>query len=48
MNTAFDVFINGIAGVFTGIAVLYVMMKILAVTAGRQAVTGPPPARKAE
>jgi low affinity Fe/Cu permease len=35
MNTAFDVFINGIAGVFTGIAVLYVMMKILAITAGR-------------
>ena len=35
MNTASSVFINGIAGVFTGIAVLYIMMKILAITAGR-------------
>ena len=35
MVTAFSVFINGISGVFTGIAVLYVMMKLLAIVAGR-------------
>ncbi len=40
MSTAYDVFVNGIAGVFTGIAVLYVMMKILAVTVGRPASAG--------
>ena len=35
MNTASGVFINGIAGVFTGIAVLYLMMKMLSFVAGR-------------
>ena len=48
MNTAVDVFINGLVGVFTGITALYVMMKILAATAGRPPVTSPPPARKAD
>ena len=48
MNTAFDVFINGIAGVFTGIAVLYVMMKMLFLVAGRPTSGSAPPAHKTE
>ena len=48
MNTASSVFINGIAGVFTGIAVLYVMMKILSLVAGRSAPGPAPPAPKTE
>ena len=45
MNTASSVFINGIAGVFTGIAVLYVMMKMLSLVVGRPAPGAvlPPP-----
>ena len=37
MVTASSVFFNGVTGVFTGIAVLYVMMKILSLVAGRPA-----------
>ena len=37
MTTATDIFVNGVIGVFVGIAVLYVLMRILAVTAGRPA-----------
>ena len=37
MTTAIDIFVNGIVGVFTGIAVLYLLMRILAATAGRPA-----------
>ena len=48
MDTASSVFINGIAGVFTGIAVLYVMMKILALVAGRPAPDSAPPTPKTE
>ncbi len=32
MEQAFSVFINGIAGVFIGMAVLYVAMKLIALT----------------
>ena len=46
MDTASSVFISGIAGVFTGIAVLYVTMKILSVTAGRPAAGSAPPTPK--
>ena len=46
MDTASSVFINGIAGVFTGIAVLYVMMKILAFFAGRPTAGSAPPTPK--
>ena len=48
MDTAFSVFINGIAGVFTGIAVLYVMMKILSFTAGRPTSGSAPPTPKTD
>ena len=48
MNTASSVFINGIVGVFAGIAVLYVMMKILSVTAGRPASGSAPPTPKTD
>ncbi|MCH7747931.1 MAG: hypothetical protein IH939_07525 [Acidobacteria bacterium] len=48
MHTASSVFINGIAGVFTGIAVLYVMMKILSFVAGRPAPGSAPPTPKPE
>ena len=46
MNTASSVFINGIAGVFTGIGVLYVMMKILSFVAGRPTPDSAPPTPK--
>ena len=48
MNTASSVFINGIAGVFTGIGVLYVMMKILSFVAGRPTPGSAPPIPKTE
>ncbi len=48
MHTASDVFINGIAGVFTGIAVLYIMMKMLSYVAGRPAPGSAPPAPKTD
>ncbi len=37
MITATDIFINGIIGVFTGIAVLYLLMRVLAAAIGRTA-----------
>jgi hypothetical protein len=37
MDSAVSVFLNGISGVFAGIAVLYILMKILARAAGRPA-----------
>ena len=48
MNTASSVFINGIAGVFTGIGVLYVMMKSLSFVAGRPTPGSAPPTPKTE
>ena len=48
MNTASSVFINGIAGVFTGIGVLYVIMKILSFVAGRPTPGSAPPIPKTE
>ncbi|MCH2253198.1 MAG: hypothetical protein MK365_08565 [Vicinamibacterales bacterium] len=48
MNTASSVFINGIAGVFTGIGVLYVMMKILSFVGGRPTPGSAPPTPKTE
>ena len=48
MNTASSVFINGIAGVFTGIGVLYVMMKILSFVGGRPPPGSAPPTPKTE
>ena len=30
MNTAVDIFVNGITGVFIGMAVLYLAMKLIA------------------
>ena len=41
MITVSDIFLNGVAGVFTGIALLYLMMKLLAVTLGRPAADPP-------
>ncbi len=46
MVTAFSVFINGISGVFTGIAVLYLMMKLLAIVADRSTADSTPSAPK--
>ena len=37
MTTATDIFVNGVAGVFTGIAVLYLLMRLLAAVLGRPA-----------
>ena len=37
MTTATDIFVNGVIGVFTGIAVLYVLMRVLAALLGRPA-----------
>jgi Na+-transporting methylmalonyl-CoA/oxaloacetate decarboxylase gamma subunit len=34
VETAFSVFVNGIGGVFAGMAVLYVTMKIISLVAG--------------
>lgn len=48
MHTASGVFINGIAGVFTGIAVLYIMMKMLSYVVGRPAPGPAPPAPKTD
>ena len=48
MTTASGVFINGIAGVFTGIAVLYGMMKMLSFVAGRPAPDSAPPSPKTD
>jgi len=45
MDMAARVFLNGIGGVFVGIAVLYVMMKLLAIVAGSPAPGAAPPAR---
>ena len=35
MTTATDIFVNGVIGVFAGIAVLYVLMRVLAAVLGR-------------
>ena len=43
MITATDIFVNGVVGVFTGIAVLYLLMRVLAAVLGRPA-PGPAPA----
>ena len=48
MVTPVSVFINGVAGVFTGIAVLYVMMKVLAFVAGRPATGSAPSAPRTD
>ena len=37
MEQALEVFINGIGGVFAGIAMLYVSIRLIALAAGRQA-----------
>lgn len=37
MSEAFRIFINGISGVFAGMAILYLVVKLIALTAGRQA-----------
>ena len=36
METAFGIFVNGIAGVFIGMAVLYLAMKLIAWVAGER------------
>ena len=41
VDAAVSIFVNGIIGVFAGIAVLYVTMKVLALTAGRLAAGSP-------
>jgi len=38
MQVAFDVFINGITGVFIGISVLYIAIKANKLLAGREPV----------
>lgn len=37
MQAAFEVFLNGISGVFIGLAVLYGAIKIIKLLAGREA-----------
>ena len=37
VTTATDIFVNGVLGVFSGIAVLYVLMRVLAAVLGRPA-----------
>lgn len=37
MSEAFRVFINGITGVFAGMAILYLVIKLIALAASRQA-----------
>jgi Na+-transporting methylmalonyl-CoA/oxaloacetate decarboxylase gamma subunit len=37
MSEAFRIFINGITGVFAGMAILYLVVKLIALTAGRPA-----------
>ncbi|HLB31112.1 MAG TPA: hypothetical protein VJN91_06250 [Gammaproteobacteria bacterium] len=37
MSEAFRVFINGITGVFAGMTILYLVIKLIALAAGRQA-----------
>ena len=46
--TATDIFINGIIGVFTGITVLYLLMRILAAAVGRPARESAPADRASE
>ncbi len=36
MQAAFEIFLNGISGVFIGLTVLYVAIKINKLTAGRE------------
>ena len=43
VTTATDIFVNGVAGVFAGVAVLYLLMRVLAAILGRPA-EGPAPA----
>ena len=43
LTTATDIFVNGVVGVFTGIAVLYLLMRLLAAALGRSD-RGPAPA----
>ena len=42
MTTASDIFVNGVIGVFTGIAVLYVLMRVLAAVLDRPAPESAP------
>jgi Na+-transporting methylmalonyl-CoA/oxaloacetate decarboxylase gamma subunit len=42
VTTATDIFVNGVIGVFTGIAVLYVLMRVLAAVLGRPAPESAP------
>ena len=42
VTTATDIFVNGAIGVFTGIAVLYVLMRVLAAALGRPAPESAP------
>lgn len=37
MEQALEVFINGIGGVFAGMAMLYISIRIISLMAGRQA-----------
>jgi hypothetical protein len=37
VNTPYSIFVNGLSGVFVGIGMLYLMMKLLAVLSGRWA-----------
>lgn len=43
MNSAFSIFINGLSGVFVGIGLLYLMMKLLALVSDRSAQPGAKP-----
>jgi len=36
MQAAIDIFLNGVLGVFAGLAVLYVAIKIIRLAAGRE------------
>ncbi len=42
VTTATDIFVNGVIGVFTGIAVLYLLMRVLAAVLGRPAPEAAP------
>jgi len=42
VTTATDIFVNGVIGVFTGIAVLYALMRVLAAVLDRPAPESAP------
>jgi len=48
VTTPTSIFVNGTVGVFAGIAMLYLLMKILAATLGRRRVNSTPSGSKTD